>query len=505
MKDSTVKERSLDLSRIADAHLAPDGGGLANDPLRALRPLERLRLLSDEGSLQLIRSEVTSERMGGKARAGDGVLGGSLRVGGRPVFCFAQDSAYAGGSLGAQHADTIVRVQRFARQARVPIIGFVESGGARMQEGLAALNGYARIFSEHVAVSGQVPQISVITGASAGGGCYSPALTDFVVMTDAASMFLTGPSVVREVTGESVSARELGGPDVHGRNGVCHFNVATDIDAIFLVRQLLTYLPSSAWEAPPVSAAADPAGPDPGGVVPLDNRRVYDVRAAIDGIVDANSVLESSPHWAPNIVTAFARIEGRPVGIVANQPRHLGGVIDAEASQKGGRFVRTCNAFGLPLVVLVDTPGFLPGSGQESIGVIRHGAKLLHAFAEATVPRFTVVLRKSFGGAYITMNSKDLGADLYLAWTRAELGIMGAHQAVGVVHRRALEAAADPAQERQQLADAYAVEHLSAQAAARTGAVDEVIRPGETRSRLAWALSTMTRTRETAGIRNIPL
>jgi acetyl-CoA carboxylase carboxyltransferase component len=443
--------------------------------------------------------------MGGKARPGDGVIAGALRIAGRPVFCFAQDAGYAGGSLGAQHADSIVRVQRLARQARVPVIGFVESGGARMQEGLAALNGYARIFHEHVAMSGTVPQISVITGTSAGGGCYSPALTDFVVMTDAANMFLTGPAVVREVTGEAVSARDLGGPAVHGRNGVSHFSVTTDVEAIFLVRQLLGYLPASAWEEPPTALAAPPSGPDPGGVVPLDGRRAYDVRDAIDGIVDAESVLECSPDWARNIVTAFARIEGRPVGIVANQPRHLGGVIDAEASQKGARFVRTCNAFGLPLVVLVDTPGFLPGSGQESIGVIRHGAKLLHAFAEADVPRFTVVLRKSFGGAYITMNSKDLGADLYLAWSRAELGIMGAEQAVGVVHRRALAAVDDPAEERRRLADAYAVEHLSAQAAARLGAVDEVIRPPETRERLAWALTTLTRTRRPATTRNIPL
>ena len=500
-----MNESFIDLHTIGDANLVPDASVLKNDEPRPLHPLERLRLLADDGSLQVIRTEVTSERMGEKARGGDGVIGGSLRIGGRPVFCFAQDASYAGGSLGAQHADTIVRVQRMARHARVPVIGFVESGGARMQEGLAALNGYARIFAEHVAMSGQVPQISVITGASAGGGCYSPALTDFVVMTDAASMFLTGPAVVREVTGEDVSARQLGGPGVHARNGVCQFSVPTDIDAIFLVRQLLTYLPASAWDAAPVGLSAEPAGPDPGGTVPLDGRRAYDVRAAIDGIVDADSFLESAPDWAPNIVTAFARIDGTPVGIVANQPRHLGGVIDADASQKGGRFVRTCNAFGLPLVVLVDTPGFLPGSKQEAIGVIRHGAKLLHAFAEATVPRFTVVLRKAFGGAYITMNSKDLGADLYLAWSRAELGIMGAEQAVSIAHRRALAAADDPDRERSRLADAYAVEHLSAQAAARVGAVDEVIRPPETRARLAWALTTLGRTREPATVRNIPL
>ncbi|MDA0181690.1 methylmalonyl-CoA carboxyltransferase [Solirubrobacter phytolaccae] len=485
-----MKDSHPDLSAIADGHVA-DADDIPRDDLKALRPLQRLRLLGDENSLQLIRSRVTSIRMGEKAREGDGVLGGALRIAGRPVFGFAQDSAYAGGSLGAQHADTIVRVQQLARRTRVPVIGFVESGGARMQEGLEALNGYARIFSEHVALSGQVPQISVITGTSAGGGSYSPALTDFVVMTEAASMFLTGPAVVREVTGEQVTAAELGGPKVHGRNGVCHFTVATDIDAIFLVRQLLSYLPANAWESPPTALPAEPSGPDPGGVVPLDSRRAYDVRAAIDGIVDAGSRLESSVDWAPNLVTTFARIEGCPVGIVANQPKHLGGVIDADASQKGARFVRTCNAFGIPLVVLVDTPGFLPGSAQESRGVIRHGAELLHAFAASTVPRFTVVLRKAFGGAYITMNSKDLGADLYLAWSRAELGIMGAEQAVGVVHRRALAAAADPAAEQRRLAESYAAEHLGAQAAARLGAVDEVIRPGETRSRLAWALATI--------------
>jgi acetyl-CoA carboxylase carboxyltransferase component len=486
-----------DLSRIADAHVVPDDGGFERARNGALRPGERLRLLADEGSLQILRSEVTSERMGNKARPGDGVIGGWLRTAGRPVVCFAQDASYAGGSLGAKHADTIVRIQRLARQARVPVIGFVESGGARMQEGLAALDGYARIFSEHVALSGEVPQISVITGTSAGGGCYSPALTDFVVMTENASMFLTGPGVVGEVTGEKITAKELGGPAVHGRNGVCHFTVPTDVDAIFLTRQLLTYLPASKGEALPIAPAAEPAGPDPGAVVPLDARRIYDVRAVIDGIVDADSFLEASPHWAPNLVTGFARIEGGPIGIVANQPRHLAGVIDVAASEKGAEFVRTCNAFGVPLVVLVDTPGFLPGSSQEALGVIRHGAKLLRAFAASTVPRFTVVLRKSFGGAYITMNSKDLGADLYLAWSRAELGIMGADQAMGVVHRRALAVAADPVEERRRLAEAYSLEHLTAQAAARTGAVDEVIRPGETRVRLACALSMMTRSYRT--------
>jgi acetyl-CoA carboxylase carboxyltransferase component len=473
---------------------------------QAVRPLQRLQLLCDEGSLHVIRSSVASDRMGDKARPGDGVVGAAGRVAGRPIFCFAQDASYAGGSVGAAHANTILRVQRLAEQARVPVIGFVESGGARMQEGLAALDGYARVFSQHVALSGKVPQISVITGTSAGGGCYSPALTDFVVMTDAATMFLTGPAVVREVTGQATTGRDLGGPQVHDRNGVSHFAVDTDVDSIFLVRELLSYLPQNAWTSPPMSAPAAPDGPDPGGVVPIDPRRAYDTREPIRGIVDGGSLLEVSPRWAPNLVTAFARLEGRPIGVVANQPQHLGGVIDAEASQKGGRFVRTCNAFGIPLVVLVDTPGFLPGTSQESIGVIRHGAKLLHAFAEAVVPRFTVVLRKAFGGAYITMNSKDLGADLTLAWSRAELGIMGAHQAVGIAHRRQIEAASDPADARDRLARDYAARHLGAAAAAAGGHIDEVIRPAETRGRLALALATTAHGRGGHGaVRNIPL
>ncbi len=464
---------------------------VAEQPSRdtSMRPLQRLQLLCDEGSLQLVRSSATSERMGAKARPGDGVVGASGTVGGRPIYCFAQDVSFAGGSVGAAHADTIVRIQRLARKARVPVIGFVESGGARMQEGLAALGGYARIFSEHVSLSGEVPQISVITGTSAGGGCYSPALTDFVIMTDAASMFLTGPAIVREVTGQQTSRRELGGTRVHGRNGVSQFVVPSDPEAVLLVRRLLGYLPQSAWTEPLCSRAAEPEGPDPGGVVPLDSRRAYDVREAVLGIVDGESLLEVSPSWARNIVTAFARIDGRPVGVVASQPKHMGGVIDADASQKGARFVRICNSFGIALVVLVDTPGFLPGVQQEALGVIRHGAKLLHAFAEATVPRYTVVLRKAFGGAYITMNSKELGADLTLAWSRAELGIMGAHQAVGIVNRREIEQSDDPPAARERLAFSYATRHLSAEAAAQAGHIDDVIRPIETRERLALALS----------------
>src|SRR3954451_25281330 len=408
-----------------------------------LTPVERLEALCDEGSLTLLRSDVVSKRMGEKSRAGDGVIAGAGRVDGRPVFCYAQDPSYLGGSLGEQHADSIVRVLRLAGRAGAPVVGFIESGGARMQEGLAALAGYARIFQEHVRLSGKIPQISVICGASAGGGSYSPALTDFVVMTQRGNMFLTGPAVVRDVMGEDVSAADLGGYKVHERNGVAHFVANDDADAALLVRDLIDHLPSSDKERAPVWRSSEPVGYNPGDPVPEDERKVYDVRDVIRGIVDGGRLLEYGERWARNIVCGLARLDGRSVGVIANQPKYLGGVLDAESAAKGARFVRTCNAFGLPLVVLVDTSGFMPGTKQEQGGVIRHGAKLVHAFAEATVPRLTVVLRKAYGGAYITMNSKDLGADLAFAWPGAELGVMGANQAVGIIHRRDLEAAAD--------------------------------------------------------------
>lgn len=478
------------LARVPEGRAGPRSACDAPRGQRPLRPLERLELLCEEGSLQVIRSAIASDRMGDGARLGDGVVGAAGRVDGRPLFCYAQDGGFAGGSVGAAHAETIARVLSLARRARVPVVGLVASAGARMQEGLAALDGYGRIFAETVALSGDVPQVSVITGTSAGGGCYAPALTDFTIMTRTASMFLTGPGVVREVTGEDTTAHELGGSPVHERNGVCQLVADSDADAIRCVRRLLAYLPQNASEPPPCTSPAEPERPDPSDCVPAEPRRVYDARLAAGGIVDAGSLLELSPRWAPNIVTALTRLDGRPVGLVANQPRHLTGVIDAEAAQKAARFVRACDAFGVPLVVLVDTPGFLPGSRQEAAGVIRQGAELVRAFAGATVPRFTVVVRKAFGGAYITMNSKELGADLALAWPRAQLGIMGAPQAVGIIHRRELAAAGDPTGARHKLASDYEARHLSADAAARAGHIDEVIAPAETRTRLLWALST---------------
>jgi acetyl-CoA carboxylase carboxyltransferase component len=489
-------------------------------------PLERIELLCDPGSVRPIRS-----------RVGDGVVGAAGRVGGRNVFVYAQDASFAGGSLGTAHADTILRVMQLAGQSGAPVVGFVESAGARMQEGLAALGGFGRIFSENVALTGRVPQISIVTGVSAGGACYSPALTDFVVMVDAASMFLTGPGVVREAIGQDVSQSELGGARVHERNGVCD-HVAPSIPAAAeFARELLGYLgapaapvhapasdpsasPSSDPDAansrrpgvtrpgdPGASPSSDPsASPssdpdaahsrrpgaarpcDPGAIVPRAGRKTYDVRAVVGCVADGGNFLELAPRYARNMVTGFCRIEGRPVGVVANQPRYLGGVIDSAASEKAARFVRTCNSFGRPLVVLVDTPGFMPGVAQESAGVIRRGATLLRAFAEASVPRLTVVLRKAYGGAYITMNSKDLGAHLTFAWPDAELGVMAAREAVRIIHRRELESGASA---HDRLAARYADEHLGADVAARNGFIDEVIAPSDTRERLAWGLSTL--------------
>jgi acetyl-CoA carboxylase carboxyltransferase component len=458
-----------------------------------LTALERLEVLCDPGSLQLIRTDIRSLAMGEKARAGDGVLGGSGLVEGRPVFCYAQDSSYAGGSLGAGHADTIVRVLELADRARAPVVGFVASGGARMQEGVAALGGYGRIFRRIVQLSGRVPQISIITGLSAGGGAYSPALTDYVIMTDESSMFLTGPGVVREALGEDVTAAELGGTRVHERNGVCHFVARTEPDAARLARELIGYLPRHC-DLPPERRAPRPApvnGRDPSVHVPTQARRVYDIRDVITSIVDAGDFLEISAGWARNLVTGLARIEGRTVGVIANQPRYLGGVLDAASSQKGARFVSKCNAFGIPLLVLVDTPGFMPGSKQESEGVIRFGATLVHAFAEATVPRVTLILRKAFGGAFITMNSKDLGADYVFAWPRAEVGVMGAKPAVGIIHRRELAAADDREAARDVLAQRYADAQLRPAVAAASGHIDELIAPHETRERLAWAFRSL--------------
>jgi acetyl-CoA carboxylase carboxyltransferase component len=475
------------MTRLAVAEQTP----LEAPERRRLSPLERMEVLCDEGSLQTIRSTVLPRRESRRQQAGDGVEGGYGTVDGRPVFCYAQDQGFAGGSLGETHAETIVQVIQMAGRAGAPVVGFVESAGARMEDGVAALGGYGRIFRETVANSGHVPQITVVTGVSAGGGAYSPALTDFVVMTEESSMFLTGPGVVRQVTGEEVDAPGLGGPRVHSRNGVCQLVADSDASGALMARDLISHMPQRAGQPLPRKLPTGAPDGDPSAPVPTEARKVYDVREVAGALVDGGRLLEISDRWARNMVTALCRVDGRPVGLIANQPHHLGGVIDAQASQKASRFVNTCDAFGLPLLVLVDTPGFLPGTRQEAAGVIHHGAMLLHAFASARVPKVTVVLRKGYGGGFITMNSKDLGADLALAWPEAEIGIMAPKQAVGIIHKRELAEASDPDEAQDRLAAEYADKHLSASVAAREGYIDELVEPLDTRSRIEAALHVL--------------
>jgi acetyl-CoA carboxylase carboxyltransferase component len=470
----------------------------------ARHPRDLLELLLDPGSLELLRTNVRSRRLGDRARAGDGVVGGAGEIDGRPVACFAQDPAFLGGSLGEEHADTILRVLRLAEAGGIPVIACVASAGARLQEGAAALEGYGAVFREQVALSGRVPQITYVSAVAAGGGAYSPALTDFVVMRRDASMFLTGPDVIREVMREDVDRLRLGGTSVHSRNGVCHLEADDDEHAACLIRELLSHLPQESAQLPPSAEPREPPPADFERVVPTDPRRVYDVRRVLRGLVDGGDLLEIAPCWAPNMVCAFARLDGVSVSVVANQPKRIGGAIDVAASEKAAYFVSRCDAFRLPLLVFVDTPGFLPGCGQEAQGVIRHGAGLVRAFAGASVVRLTVVLRKAYGGAYISMNSKALGAQLVFAWPTAEVGVMGAQPAARIVHRAEFSAAANQHAELERLSSVYADRHLRAAVAAEEGYVDEVIAPAETRSRLAWALRKLARPRRRAQDRRAP-
>jgi acetyl-CoA carboxylase carboxyltransferase component len=424
----------------------------------------------------------------------DGVVAGTGSVAGRPVNVYAQDRRVLGGSLGEAHADKIARTIEQAGRGGVPVVGINDSGGARIQEGVAALDGYGQVFRANVAASGRVPQLSLILGPCAGGAVYSPALMDFTIMTDEAYMFLTGPRVVKAVTGEDVDARSLGGPEVHGeRSGCAHLLVDDDEAAFRAARELLGYLPSSSTSPLPEIAAAPPLPLDLRDVVPTDGREPYDVRDVIAGIVDGGRFLEIQERWARNLVVGFARVDGRTVGVVANQARWLAGVLDLTASEKGARFVRFCDAFGIPLVVLVDVPGFLPGTAQESAGVIRKGAKLLHAFASATVPRVTVVLRKAFGGAYIVMNSRSLGADAVLAWPDAELAVMGAEGAADIIFRRTLD---DEPERRDELVEDYRRDAMHVDLAARRGSVDEIVAPDETRDALVAILRSLRGARQ---------
>lgn len=435
--------------------------------------VSRLNALLDASSFEPLRTAVA-----------DGVVGGTGRLGGRAVCVWAQEATHKGGSLGVAGAETIVRTIRRAHRAGVPVIGLTHSAGARLQEGVAALTAYGEIF--HAQAVSRVPQVTLVVGTCAGGAAYSPALGDFVVMVGReARMFLTGPKVVEQVTRERIGADELGGARVQSANGVAHLCVEDDLGARAILQELLDYLPSVIGGPVPVAVPADPPDGSPADPLPPTPRQVYDVRHVIAKLVDGGRMLELAGRWARNMVTGFAHLDGRPVGVIANQPRYLGGAIDACASEKGAWFVNVCDRLRIPLVVLVDTPGFLPGGQQERAGVIRHGASLLRAFSCATVPKLTITLRQSYGGAHIVMNSRGLGADLTLAWPGSDIGIMGARQAVAIIERRAVAAGA----EIETLADRYAQEQLLAAVSAARGHIDEIVSPEQTRERLLGALA----------------
>ena len=490
---------------------------------------ERLELLADESSFVEIDRFATPrgvETAGENADSdadvafGDGVVTGHCRINGRLTYVFSQDFTVFGGSVAEAHAAKIVKIQELAMQAGVPLVGINDSGGARIQEGVVALAGYADIFYRNTLASGVVPQLSAIMGPCAGGAVYSPAITDFIHMVRGTShMFVTGPDVVRTVTHEEIDMEGLGGADLHASvSGVAHFVHASELDCLEAIRRQLTYLPQNNRELPPVSddfgAGEEALEPLKSGddsileVVPENPNRSYDMREVIARVVDVTSFFEVHEAFARNIVVGFARLDGHSVGVVANQPATLAGVLDIDASDKGARFVRFCDAFNIPLVVFEDVPGFLPGVAQEHGGVIRHGAKLLYAFAEATVPRMTVITRKAYGGAYDVMNSKHIGGDLNLAWPQAEVAVMGPEGAVEILHRSELAEAEDPSELKVRFAAEYRRRFAHPYLAAARGYLDDVIDPRETRPRLLSGLDAL-RTKDVSTPKrkhgNIPL
>ncbi|MFF7736328.1 carboxyl transferase domain-containing protein [Streptomyces sp. NPDC007984] len=425
---------------------------------------------------------------------GDGVVTGYGTVDGRPVCVFAQDSTVFGGSMGEAFGEKTVALMELALKTGCPVIGLNDSGGARIQEGVAALALYAELVRRNVKASGVIPQLSVVLGPCAGGAAYSPAITDFTVMVDGAShMFVTGPDVIETVTGERTTAEELGGARTSNTvNGNAHFLAADEEDALATVRDLLSYLPANNLERPPEYAPGRaPAGAGLDTIVPDRLGEAYDMRDLLRSVVDDGELLAVQELFAPNIICALARIEGRSVGVVANQPLHAAGVLDIDASEKAARFVRFCDAFGIPLLTFADVPGYLSGVRQEQAGIIRRGAKLLYAYAEATVPKVTVVVRKAYGGGYAVMGSKHLGADVNLAWPTARIAVMGAEGAVGVLHRRELAASDDPRALRAGLVAAYERTHGTPYLAAERGYVDAVIAPRETREQICRALRAL--------------
>src|SRR5579863_7396041 len=464
---------------------------------------ERIAALVDKNTFQEIglfaRHRATYFGMASKELPADGVITGCAAVEGRQVHLASQDFTVVGGAAGETHCSKIADMMGMALKTGSPFIFINDSGGARVQEGIDSLDGYARVFYKNVMLSGTVPQIAIICGPCAGGAAYSPALTDFVIQTQQARMFITGPQVIKQVTGEDVSAEELGGPQSQmNASGVVHLVGKDDAEALALCRRLLSFMPSNNLEDPPRMPfnSRIKSDSDMNSIVPVDPKIAYDVRSIVTRVVDYGDFLEIQPGFAPNIVIGFGRLQGRPVGVVANQPIAMAGVLDINASDKAARFVRFCNAFNIPLLTFVDVPGFLPGVEQERGGIIRHGAKLLFAYSAATVPKITVVLRKAYGGAYIAMCSKGLGADRVVAWPTAEIAVMGAEGAAEIVFRHESDSAEDKTEKRRERVNEYRDTFSNPFVAAGRGLVDDIIEPAETRPYLARALESLHSKRE---------
>ncbi|KXG76533.1 Methylmalonyl-CoA carboxyltransferase 12S subunit [Fervidicola ferrireducens] len=466
---------------------------------------ERIEKLLDEGSFVEIDAFVEHRcidfDMADTKAPGEGVVTGYGTINGRLVFVFAQDFTVIGGSLGEMHAAKICKIMDMAMKMGAPIIGLNDSGGARIQEGVDALKGYGEIFFRNTLASGVIPQISVILGPCAGGAVYSPALTDFIFMVDGISkMFITGPQVIKAVTGEEVSPEELGGGLAHNqKSGVAHFLASSEEECIESIKKLLSYIPSNNLEDPPYVEPSDEAYKiieELNTLIPTDPNKPYDMKELIKKVVDDGDFFEVQPHYAQNMITGFARLNGRSVGILANQPKVLAGCLDINASDKAARFVRFCDAFNIPLITFTDTPGYLPGVAQEHGGIIRHGAKLLYAYSEATVPKITVIVRKAYGGAYIAMCSRHLGADQVFAFPTAEIAVMGPEGAANIIFKKEIEESADPIATRKEKIEEYRDKFANPYQAAKRGYVDDVIEPSTTRIRLISALEMLASKRE---------
>ena len=513
------KKYRAELERRRQAAIA--GGGekrIENQHRKGkLTARERLDYLFDTDSFvelnMLIESQDTRFGMDKKKVPGDGVVIGYGKINGRVVFASAQDFTVIGGTLGEYHSKKICHIMDMALQMKVPYVSINDSGGARIEEGISSLDGYSRIFYMNTRASGVIPQISVILGPCAGGACYSPAITDFIFMTKKnANMFITGPTVVKAMIGEDISADDLGGASIHAsKSGVAHFIYDDDSGCLDGVKKLLSYLPGNCDEKPPVTAGiAEDGSYRLEEVVPDNQRKPYDMKNVIDALADADSFFEVQSEFAKNIVVGFSRINGETIGIVGNNPQGgLAGSLDIDSSEKAARFVRFCDCFNIPILTLVDVPGFFPGSKQEHGGIIRSGAKLLYAYAEATVPKVTLILRKAYGGAYIAMNSKGMGADIVFAWPIAETAVLGAEGAVSIMYGRQIDASKDPEAEKARLVAEYDKQFMTPYIAAEKGYIDEVIFPEETRARIQSAFEALKlKDRKAAGFRahgNIPL